>query len=189
MSTAEPTMQQGDALLILDVQNDFCPGGALPIEGGDTVVPVINRWIERASAQQLPVYASRDWHPSGHISFVERGGLWPPHCLQDSKGAQFYPALALPVSTVIITKGVRFDQDQLSAFDQTGLATRLRQDKVGRLWVAGLAEDVCVRDTVLDARKSGFEVLLITEATQAITPDGGAKARQEMQDAGAQLVS
>ena len=189
MSTVEPTMQQGDALLILDVQNDFCPGGALPIEGGDTVVPVINRWIERATAQQLPVYASRDWHPSGHISFAERGGLWPPHCLQDSKGAQFHPALALPDSAVIITKGVRFDQDQLSAFDQTGLATRLHQDKVGRLWVAGLAEDVCVRDTVLDARKSGFEVLLITEGTKPITADGGAKARQEMQDAGAQLVS
>ena len=95
MTSAEPTMQQGDALLIVDVQNDFCPGGALPVEGGDRIVPVINRWIERATAQQLPVYASRDWHPSGHISFAERGGPWPPHCLQDSKGASSLSDLTL----------------------------------------------------------------------------------------------
>ncbi|MCC5808810.1 MAG: nicotinamidase [Ectothiorhodospiraceae bacterium] len=178
-------MTTGDALLIVDVQNDFCPGGALPIAEGDAVVPVLNRWIEQAAARGVPVYASRDWHPVGHVSFEASGGPWPPHCLQDSEGARFHPELKLPETVVKVTKGVRFDQDQNSAFDQTGLAEELRQRGVKRLWVGGLAEDVCVLATVLDGCREGFEVHLIPDATRPVSPEGGARARQDMQRAGA----
>ena len=183
------SLQPGDALLIVDVQKDFCPGGALPVEGGDAIVPVINRWIAAAVAQDMPVYASRDWHPMGHLSFKEGGGRWPRHCIQDSDGAKFHPDLALPSSTIIVTKGVRFDQDQNSAFDQTGLAMQLRKDGIRRLWVAGLAEDVCVLATVLDGCREGFEVVLIANATRPITSERGQKARRQMQDVGAHIVS
>lgn len=178
-----------DALLIVDVQNDFCPGGALPIAGGHEVVPVLNRWIAAAMAKGVPVYASRDWHPAGHISFRERGGPWPPHCLQDSEGAAFHPGLALPPTAVKVTKGVRFDQDQNSVFDQTGLAAQLRSDGIRRLWVGGLAEDVCVRATVLDGLKEDFEVVVIEDGTRPVTPEGGETARREMENAGARFAA
>ncbi|MBC7256164.1 MAG: nicotinamidase [Chloroflexi bacterium] len=188
MPKPEEILRSGDALIIVDVQNDFCPGGALPIAEGDQVVPVLNRWIAAAVAKGVPIYASRDWHPHRHISFKAYGGLWPPHCLQDSPGARFHPDLRLPESTIIVTKGVRFDQDQNSAFDQTGLAVPLRQDGIQRLFVGGLAEDVCVLATVLDALKEGFEVALIVDGTRPVTPAGGEEARCRMQEAGAHLV-
>jgi nicotinamidase/pyrazinamidase len=178
----------GDALLVVDVQIDFCPGGALPIDNGDQVVPVINHWIDDFIGQGLPVYASRDWHPRDHLSFTPEGGPWPPHCIQDTPGAAFHPGLRLPASAVIITKGVRFDQDQNSAFDQTGLETQLRRKKTGRLFVAGLALDVCVLATVMDARQAGLEVLLIVEGTRPVTADGGAEALDRMQAAGVSMV-
>lgn len=188
MAKIEEMLRDGDALIIVDVQKDFCPGGALPIEDGDKVVPVLNRWIAAAVTKGVPIYASRDWHPVGHISFKERGGLWPPHCLQDSDGARFHPDLKLPDSAVKVTKGVRFDQDQNSAFDQTGLAKRLREDGVRRVLVGGLAEDVCVLATVLDARKEGFEAVLIADATRPVTAQGGEEARRKMREAGVQFV-
>jgi len=187
MAELNDSLEPGDALLIVDVQKDFCPGGALPVEGGDEIVPVINRWIEAAMAKSVPVYASRDWHPVGHMSFQERGGPWPPHCIQDSDGARFHPDLALPDSTVIVTKGVRFDQDQNSAFDQTGLAVQLRKDGISRLWIAGLAEDVCVLATVLGGRREGFDVVLIANATRPLTSERGEQAKRQMQEAGARI--
>nr|VFK24857.1 MAG: nicotinamidase/pyrazinamidase [Candidatus Kentron sp. MB] len=188
LSLPPDTLNQGDALLIVDVQNDFCPGGALPVKEGHRVVPVINHWIEAATQKEIPIYASRDWHPMGHISFQESGGPWPSHCVQDTDGARLHPGLRLPATTVMVTKGVRFDQDQNSAFDQTGLAERLRRDDVQRLWVAGLAEDVCVLATVLDGRKQGWEVMLIGAATRSITPESGERARLRMRDAGVVIV-
>ncbi len=188
MTKIEEVFRPGDALIIVDVQKDFCPGGALAIEDGDQVIPVLNRWIEAASAGGLPIYASRDWHPVEHISFEQRGGPWPPHCIQDSDGARFHPDLRMPESVVKVTKGVRFDQDQNSVFDQTGLAFQLRSDGVQRLFVGGLAEDVCVLASVLDGRGEGFEVVLITDATRPVTTSAGEKARKEMQDAGASLL-
>jgi nicotinamidase/pyrazinamidase len=179
-----PTFKPGDALVIVDVQPDFCPGGALPIAQGDEVVPVLNRAIEAARAAGVPVYASRDWHPRGHLSFVERGGPWPPHCIQDTPGAAFHPALHLPADARIVTKGTRFDKDQYSAFDETGLAGELRHAGVGRVWLGGLAEDVCVKATALDARKAGLEVHLLQAATRPVTPEGGREAQAEMRAAG-----
>jgi nicotinamidase/pyrazinamidase len=181
-------LQEEDGLLLVDVQNDFCPGGALPIDEGDQVVPVLNRWIAAARQKGLPVYASRDWHPPGHVSFQGYGGPWPPHCLEDGSGANFHPDLQLPEGVVKVTKGVRFDQDQNSAFDQTGFAVRLRYDGVSRLWVGGVALDVCVLATVLDARKEGFAVGVIRGGTRPVTPEGGAVAIDKMQAVGVMLV-
>jgi nicotinamidase/pyrazinamidase len=182
-------LERGDALVIVDVQNDFCPGGALPIEAGDRVVPVLNRWIAAATAAAVPVYASRDWHPAGHVSFRESGGPWPAHCLQDSDGARFRADLRLPPDTVKVTKGVRFDHDQNSAFDETGLGAHLQGRRIRRLWIGGLALDVCVLATVLDALAAGFAVTLIRDATRGVSRDGCAGADERMRAAGARFTT
>jgi nicotinamidase/pyrazinamidase len=187
MANPREALQSGDALLIVDVQIDFCPGGRLPIERGDEVVPVLNQWIAAADEARVPVYASRDWHPRSHLSFKEAGGEWPVHCVQDSDGARFHPRLKLADSTVIVTKGVRFDRDQYSAFADTGLATALRKAGVRRVWIGGLAQDVCVRDTALAARHEGFDVLLISDATRPITSAGGEQAIADMRSAGVRI--
>ena len=185
MAQPARAFRTGDALMIVDVQRDFCPGGALAIEQGDEVVPVLNRWIAAAGEAGIPIYASRDWHPVGHLSFTESGGKWPPHCLQDTPGAAFHDDLALPSSAVIVTKGVRFDRDQNSAFDGTGLVAELRRKGVTRLWVGGLAQDVCVCATVLDARREGFETVVIADATMPVTREGAVDAEASMRRAGA----
>ena len=184
MSDPRHAFRPGDALVLVDVQIDFCPGGALPIEGGDDVVPVLNRWIDAAGDAGVPVFASRDWHPRHHLSFAESGGQWPVHCVQDSPGARFHPRLRLPDSAIVVTKGVRFDRDQYSAFDQTGLAVELRKRGIRRVWIGGLAQDVCVHATVLEARQEGFETVLIADATRPVTAAGGERANQEMHEAG-----
>ncbi|MFO7275745.1 MAG: nicotinamidase [Pseudomonadota bacterium] len=186
--SAVNSLRRGDALLIIDVQNDFCPGGALPIAEGDKVVPVLNRWIDAAVAARIPVYASRDWHPEGHVSFKESGGPWPPHCVQDTEGAAFRADLHLPANTIKVTKGTRFDHDQNSAFDETGLEAHLRRSGISRLWVGGLALDVCVLATVLDARRHGFDVTVIRGATRGVTPEGCREAERKMLEAGARFI-
>ena len=184
MTNPEEVLRKGDALLLVDVQIDFCPGGNLPVTQGDRIVPVLNRWLAAAAAKGIPVYASRDWHPAGHMSFASRGGQWPDHCLQDSPGAAFHPALELPDDTVVISKGVRFDKDQYSAFDETGLAERLRQDGIERLWIGGLAQDVCVEATAVGGSEAGFNVHVLLEATKPITKEGGERALAAMRAAG-----
>lgn len=182
--TSRTNLSKNDALMIVDVQNDFCPGGALPIHEGDRIISVINDWIQEATTHNIPVIASRDWHPRNHISFIQEGGKWPPHCLQDTHGAMFHQKLKLPSSVVVVTKGVRFDQDQNSAFDQTGLEVFLERRGIKRLIIAGLALDVCVLATVLDARKHDLDVVLVPDATRPVSPDGGAQAMKQMSDAG-----
>ena len=181
-------LRRGDALLIVDVQKDFCPGGALAVPDGGAVVPVLNAWAKAARGQGLRVYASRDWHPANHPSFEPEGGPWPVHCVQDTDGAAFHADLALPEGTIVVSKGTRFDQDQYSAFDETGFAEELRRRGVERLFVGGLAEDVCVRASALDARKHGFEVQVIGEATRAITDDGRRETEAEFADAGIAVI-
>ncbi len=179
-----------DALIIVDVQNDFCPGGLLAVPGGDEVVPVLNRWIERARQGSAMIVASRDWHPPHHVSFKERGGRWPEHCVQGSPGADFHPELKLPEDALIISKGTDLDKDNYSAFDGTGLSERLRQAGVRRLWVGGLAQDVCVRATVVDALAAGFDTHLIRNASRPVDlqPGAGERAVEEMLKAGARLT-
>jgi len=187
--TTDFQFAKGDALLVVDVQNDFCPGGALAIDNGDAVVSVLNRLIASACEKHVPVLASRDWHPYVHVSFEPAGGPWPVHCVQDTEGAAFRRDLELPDDVIVVTKGTRFDQDQYSAFDQTGLGDDfLHKRGIKRVWVGGLAEDVCVQATVLDARKAGFEAIVVGEATRAVTEEGGQKARAVMKEAGAVFI-
>lgn len=179
------TLQPDDALLVVDVQVDFCPGGALAVTAGDAVVPVLNRWLGAAANRDVPVYASRDWHPREHPSFREQGGPWPPHCIQDTPGAAFHGALRLPPHTLKVTKGTRFDRDQTSAFDETGLASHLRARGVRRIWVGGLALEVCVRASVLDALREGFETHVIMDATRPLDHARGEQAMRDMASLGA----
>lgn len=187
MVSPRTSLQREDGVLVVDVQVDFCPGGALPIEGGDRVVPVLNGWIRAARDKGMPVYFSRDWHPARHVSFREEGGRWPAHCLQDTEGAGFHPDLVLPEGAVKVTKGVRLDKDQNSAFDQTGLAAQLERDGVRQLWVGGLAQDVCVLATVLDARRAGLEVAVISDGTRPVDAVEGERVLEQMRAAGARI--
>jgi len=175
------------ALVIVDVQNDFCPGGALPVADGDQVVPVLNRWIAEARAGGAHVYASRDWHPPKHGSFRAQGGPWPPHCVQDTPGAEIRADLRLPPDAFVVDKGVQEDRDNYSAFDGTGLALRLRADGVERIWVGGLAQDYCVLHTVLDGLAQGFEVHVLSAATRPVEvkPGDGERALEKMHAGGA----
>jgi nicotinamidase/pyrazinamidase len=186
MST--PTLGPHDAVIAVDVQRDFCSGGHLAIAGGDEVVPVLNAWIEAARAARAVVVASRDWHPPDHISFHGRAGPWAPHCIQQSAGAAFHPHLQLPPDAVVVSKGEDPDTDQYSAFDRTGLASVLRDRGVQRVWIGGLAQDVCVRATVLDACREGFATHLIAHATRPIEARSGEIALSQMQNAGAKIV-
>jgi nicotinamidase/pyrazinamidase len=182
-------LQTGDALLIVDVQNDFCPGGALAVPDGDAVVPILNQWIAEAEAQRVPVFASRDWHPENHISFRQRGGPWPPHCVKGTPGAAFHPDLRLPQNVEIVSKAENPDEDSYSAFGSTDLAERLRRAGVKNIWIGGLAEDYCVRATALDAITEGFKVHIISGATRAVNvrPSDGERALEEVRRAGGLL--
>lgn len=181
------TLDAHDALLIVDVQRDFLPGGALGVPEGDAVVPVLNRYIALARSRGMAIYASRDWHPPNHCSFVPQGGPWPPHCVAGTRGAQFAPALELPRDAVIIDKAATAGTDAYSAFAGTDLAARLRRQTVRKLLVGGLATDYCVLNTVLDARAAGLETLLLDDAIRAVDvkPGDGERAREQMICAGA----
>jgi nicotinamidase/pyrazinamidase len=148
------------------------------------VIPALNRWVEAARGGGAEVVASRDWHPPGHVSFRGRGGPWPAHFVQNTRGAAFHPALGLPPGATIVSKGADRDRDNHSAFGDTDLAGMLRGRGVRRAWVGGLVLDVCVRATVLDAMKEGFEVHLIRGATRPIDLDAGRRAIRAMRAAG-----
>lgn len=176
-------LTENDALIAVDVQNDFIIG-SLAVPGGADVVPALNRYLALFAQSRLPVFATRDWHPPDHCSFRPRGP-WPPHCVVNSPGAQFAPGLALPAHTIVVSKADA--GDAYSSFQCTGLDERLRRLGVRRLLVGGLATDYCVCHTVLDARRLGYSVLLLTDAIRAVdvTPGDGRKAEKAMCDAGA----
>jgi len=185
-------MNNDAALLIVDVQNDFCPHGALAIAGGDRVVGPLNRIAEHFAAAALPVLATRDWHPPVTRHFKEFGGVWPSHCIQESPGAAFHPALRLPQGTVIISKGSDPDSDAYSAFDGrsadgSSLVDVLAALHVRRLYIGGLATDYCVRSSVLDACRAGLEVTVLTDAIVGVDIVAGdcERAMAEMARAGA----
>ena len=184
-SSTEP--RPGDALIVVDVQKDFLPGGSLAVPHGDEVVSVLNRYLEIFSSRGLPVYATRDWHPPQHCSFKDQGGPWPPHCVAGSDGAAFADGLRLPAEAVIVSKATAPEKDAYSGFQDTGLARRLHEAGVRRVFVGGLATDYCVLHTVHDALGEGFEVVLLEDAIRAvdIQPGDGERAVKEMLDAGA----
>lgn len=187
----KPIPADGDALLIVDVQNDFLPGGSLAVPQGDAVVPVLNRCLALFSQGKLPVYASRDWHPADHCSFHAQGGIWPPHCVAGSRGAAFAPGLALPPDAVVISKADTPERDAYSAFGGTDLDARLAAAGVKRLFVGGLATDYCVLNTVRDALALGYSVVLLSDTVRAVevTPGDGERALAEMRRLGAQFAT
>ena len=189
-------MQEKAALIIVDVQNDFCPGGALAVAKGDEVVPVINRYIEKFAAARLPIIATRDWHPLKTAHFKNYGGVWPEHCVQDTAGAVFHSDLQLGSDVVVVSKGAAADDDSYSGFDGkddagTPLAELLREWGVQRIFVGGLATDYCVKHTVIDGLKAGFAVVLLGDAIRGVnlTPDDSEKALGEMRAAGAVFLA
>ena len=189
-ATERLTLGIGDALIVVDVQNDFLPGGRLAVPEGDAVVPMLNRYIAAFAAKRLPIYATRDWHPLDHCSFKARGGPWPPHCVAGSTGAAFAPGLKLPSQTTVISKATTADKDAYSGFEGTDLDARLRAQSIKRVFVGGLATDYCVLNTVKDARQFSYEVLLLADAIRAVNvkPDDGRNAEAKMQRLGAQSL-
>jgi nicotinamidase/pyrazinamidase len=183
---------EGDCLVVVDVQNDFCPGGALGVAEGDQVVPVLNAWIREFHKKGLPVIYTQDWHPQDHCSFAGNGGIWPPHCVQGTKGADFHPDLV--VQGEICRKGFVTDAEAYSGFDgRVGgldgptLGTWLKQRAVARIFVGGLATDYCVKATVLDGIGNGLEVAVLRDGIRAVNVNegDGEKAIAEMAGAGA----
>lgn len=182
-------LQPGDALIVVDVQNDFLPGGALAVAAGPEVIPPLNLYIEEFERQHLPVFATRDWHPSNHCSFKEQGGPWPSHCVTGTYGAQFPRQLRLPADVRIISKATRAEADAYSAFQGTDLAQELRDLGCRRVFVGGVATEYCVRATVLDARAAGFAAVVLGDAVRALDaqPGDGEHALVEMRASGAEI--
>ena len=184
------------ALVVVDVQVDFCPGGALPVPHGDKVVRPINTLLHTADAHTRLVVLTRDWHPQASTHFSTGGGAWPPHCIAGSDGARFHPDLQLPSPANIVSKGAQPDEDGYSAFDgvddeRRSLLNILKAHSTETVLVCGLATDYCVLATVLDAMRSGFTVIVALDATAPVnlkTTDG-AEAEDRMKAAGASVVS
>jgi nicotinamidase/pyrazinamidase len=189
------SLQPGDAVLLVDPQNDFCPGGSLPVADGDAVMPVLNTWAAAAAQAGVPVFVSRDWHPSRTTHFMPYGGAWPPHCVMGTRGAEFHPDLQLPPSAVVVSKGMGETEDAYSAFrarDSAGvpLPTLLGQRAVRRLFVMGLATDYCVKASALDARTADIQVIVVRAGIRAVNvePRDGERAIEAMRAAGAVLT-
>ena len=187
----EITLQKGDALIMVDLQNDFLPGGSLAVPQGDEVIPVMNSYVKTTLDHSLPVFATRDWHPPHHSSFQEKGGLWPPHCIAETEGAKFAANLELTPETIIISKAMEIETDAYSGFEGTDLNKQLKSLGIKRLLIGGLATDYCVINTVKDALKNGFDVLLLEDASRAVNvkPDDGATAIKEMIDLGVKPIN
>lgn len=171
-----------DALIVVDMQKDFLAGGSLAVPQGNDIIPVFNRYIQVFQVKGLMIFATRDWHPSNHCSFKAQGGPWPPHCVQDTEGAQFAPDLNLPSSAIIISSATDPEKEAYSGFQGTDLDQQLRSASIQRLFIGGLATDYCVLSTVKDAIESAYQVFLLQDAIKAVNvkPDDGEKAQAEM---------
>jgi len=162
-----------DVLLVTDIQLDFLPGGALPISDGDQIIPVLNEYIKRFNRAGTPIFASRDFHSPTHMSFKAQGGPWPAHCVQDTRGAMFSPDLKLPKTTVVVFKATDPMRESYSVFDGTLFAEELKERNAKRIFIGGLATDYCVLNTVMDARKIGYETVVLMDATRGINVKSG----------------
>lgn len=192
---ADRTARQS-ALLVVDVQNDFCPGGSLAVTGGDRVARSLNPYIEDALARGMPIYASRDWHPAVTNHFRIYGGEWPVHCVQDTDGARFHPDLRLPPTATIVTKGEHQDEADYSAFDGhtpdgTPLLADLRSKGITHVYIGGLTTDYCVRYSVRDGLAAGLKVTVLEDAIAGVNvhPGDAARAVAEMRERGAQVTA
>jgi nicotinamidase/pyrazinamidase len=178
------------SLIVVDVQNDFCRGGALAVPDGDAVVPVLNSYIAIFEAAGAPVFFTRDWHPADHSSFTAQGGPWPPHCVQDTAGAAFHPKLAVPEGAQIVSAGYEPEAAGYSGFEGTDLGEQLEALSVRRLLVGGLATDYCVKHTVLEALSKGYEVHVLLDAVRGVEvrPGDSRRALEEMKARGAREI-
>lgn len=193
------TPEADAALIVVDVQNDFCPGGALGVDDGDAVVPVLNRWIEAFRAEGRPIVYTQDWHPADHVSFEEQGGIWPVHCVENTEGAAFHKDLL--VRGHVFRKAFEQGLEGYSGFDgrlvaddgsmtDVELVSWLREQGVKKVYVGGLTTDYCVRATVLDALENEFDAVYIEAASRPVNVEPGdeEKAVAEMQARGATKV-
>jgi nicotinamidase/pyrazinamidase len=183
-------LHPGDALLIVDVQRDFLPGGSLAVPAGDAVIEPLNRYIAEFRQHGFPVIATRDWHPPDHCSFAAQGGIWPSHCVAGTAGATFAETLQLPPLGEVVSKGTDSAREAYSGFEGTELHANLNANRIHRLFIGGLATDYCVLKTVKDALRLGYHVLLLEDAVRAVNiqPHDGAQALQEMRRLGAVAI-
>jgi nicotinamidase/pyrazinamidase len=188
MATEELSVEADtDALVVVDVQKDFCAGGVLEVPGGNEVIPVLNQWLSGTSMLKV---ATRDWHPPDHRSFQPQGGPWPPHCVKNTEGAQMHPDLLREEIDRIFSMGREPEQEGYSGFETPELSRYLKEKSISRLWVGGLATDYCVGETVVEGCEEGFEMFVIDDAIRGIDAEPGdiARARKRMRDAGAKFV-
>jgi len=187
----EIILQRSDALVIVDIQNDFLSGGSLAVAGGDQVIPVINGYIAKFQQHGLSIVATRDWHSPEHSSFIQQGGPWPEHCVAGSKGAEFSPVLLLPKTAQIFSTGFDKMSDGYSGFENTDLHSYLSHAGIKRLFIGGIATDYCVLHTVLDALRHRYKVFLLQDAIRAVNvnPEDGENAVQKMLANGAELLT
>ncbi len=179
------------ALIVVDLQIDFCPGGALGISEGDSIIPVINDLIDIFHANSLPVIFSRDFHPVDHMSFTDEGGIWPKHCVKGTEGSDFHPLLKIPSDSRIVNKATEKDREAYSAFDGTELLQILRNQKVTCIIICGLATDYCVKSTALDGVEEGFRVIVVKDAVRGVEVTEGDiyMAFEKMMNAGVTVSS
>jgi nicotinamidase/pyrazinamidase len=187
LSEINKVLSKGDALILVDVQNDFLPGGSLAVAGGDQIIPLLNFYIALFQKNDLPIIATRDWHPDNHCSFKKYGGIWPPHCVAGTRGAEFSPQLNLPAGLLIISKATNSENDAYSGLDGTNLDKQLKKINIHRVWIGGLATDYCVLQSVKDFLALGYKVNLLIDAIRAVnvSPDDGINAEREMISSGA----
>lgn len=179
------------ALIAVDIQNDFCPGGALAVKHGDRIIKPLNKLIEFFDRLEFPIIFTRDWHPPNHRSFKEYGGIWPVHCVRGTKGAEFHPLLKVPKDAIIISKATEPDSEAYSGFQGTDLAQILKRLGSNKLFIGGLATDYCVKNTVIDALNNGFEVSVIKDCIKGVNlkKTDSATAIRYMLSKGAKLIS
>ncbi len=158
-----------DALIIVDMQEDFMPWGSLPVKDADSIIPKINEYIEFFRSRGGLIVATRDWHPPDHISFKSQGGPWPEHCVQNTTGANFVKGLRLPPDTLIISKADKPDQEAYSGFQGTQLKDKLLEFGVKNVFICGVATEYCVKSTAIDAVRNGFRTYLLVDAIKAVS--------------------
>ena len=184
-----PHPQEGDALIVIDPQNDFLPGGALPVSDGHEILGPLQRWIDVFDQCGLSIVVTRDCHPDNHCSFLDQGGLWPSHCILGSHGAEVSSGLSLPTAATVLDKPCWVGVETYDGFSGTHLHTLLFEGGVRRLWFGGLATDYCVLNTVLEALRLGYEAIVICGAVRAVNvhPEDGLNALRQMEAHGAFL--
>ncbi|WP_297420645.1 nicotinamidase [Thermococcus sp.] len=175
-----------EVLILVDMQRDFMPGGALPVPDGDRIIPRCNEYIGEFRKHGALIVATRDWHPPNHVSFKEHGGPWPAHCVQNTPGAEF--VVNLPADAVVVSKATEPDKEAYSGFEGTDLAEILRKNGVKRVYICGVATEYCVKATALDAVKYGFKAYLLGDAVRGINPRDEELALEEMKKAGVTVL-